>query len=1006
MTFFFTHEQAQFDYSVTASPPPADNAKAVLHKHTEDGAVVTTKTLKKSGQDKVAFPLTSLKVEDSPLFVEFLFEKAKQPTQRKVLAFSLAEPEVAAIEAPADAAPGEQMKVAVKTWGGRLYDEPGKASWASGVAPERISAADKAAVKWRLDGAALPGQGASITATVPKAKAGGWIEVRAHRGPAPGVAATKVAVVKVEVRGGYKPPLTDPVEAPKKVATTGGVRLNALIKPGEVAGEVTWTTTSKAIELATDGKAAAQAEVKGKTVFVRGKTASKGKDDVTITCTFVSKATGKSYKAEHKLTVVKPFAVKSLQLEAGTPKSKTYLGPDFKGTGAGSDDFHFAPGVEKVNVKWKIEDAAASATNGTFGLRRKGEKAFLWQRVLKDDEFTDGEHTIEWDGDVKNGTDDGAVLKSFPNRYVTLEHAPYELVLELEGKLEGLVMKGEPEAAFTRFTILPDSLTLELGAKAVLGLARDRILYAQLGGKLPEVGKTQKLMLLSNLYKTANGEMNDNTAFTEHQTLWNNGPTVPIFVLLKLKDSKDAAVEAPKALGKVKFLWDYEDVAEDTSAHHAAAKTFLDAALDYDKVKTTPNGDNCHGDRGGKRGGGVHVFPSKSGYAPTAKLEPFKWPFSVSRCTKRTGSALSTGWGDGAVAGKSGVLFQPSRMGGDAYKITCYLAHEKNADKTLKLDVLAADFGLSAAEKGKLIKAETGTFEVWRQIHLAKYLKKTASVTGVNFAKVQAYYEKAYMDFADKSGGAAAMTAADYNARIAAAAKKVITDAKWKHCLPPATGTGAVDQHGAGDHAIQFRSRADFKTAVKANVTTWYGASWDDDDYNSWAAGVADTDDLYSEKMGDFAEEIIQEAAKHWLSAAEGVTILQFVGLCKVGAGWGRGLNGMAFDVEGASRKKCALLLCATASSYPSPPTATNNNTLEQTSTHEIGHHLFMPHSPDPSASPPGGAQAARHDAAFTNCTMSYNYNAERRWCGLCILRLRGWSAAALNSAGASNKRT
>ncbi len=96
MTFFFTHEQAQFDYSVTASPPPADTAKAVLHKHTEDGAVVTTKTLKKSGQDKVAFPLTSLKVEDSPLFVEFLFEKAKQPTQRKVLAFSLAEPEVAA----------------------------------------------------------------------------------------------------------------------------------------------------------------------------------------------------------------------------------------------------------------------------------------------------------------------------------------------------------------------------------------------------------------------------------------------------------------------------------------------------------------------------------------------------------------------------------------------------------------------------------------------------------------------------------------------------------------------------------------------------------------------------------------------------------------------------------------------------------------------------------------------------------------------------------------------
>jgi hypothetical protein len=35
---------------------------------------------------------------------------------------------------------------------------------------------------------------------------------------------------------------------------------------------------------------------------------------------------------------------------------------------------------------------------------------------------------------------------------------------------------------------------------------------------------------------------------------------------------------------------------------------------------------------------------------------------------------------------------------------------------------------------------------------------------------------------------------------------------------------------------------------------------------------------------------------------------------------------------------------------------------------------------------------------------MSYNYDKERRFCGFCLLRMRGWDQATLRKDRASNK--
>jgi hypothetical protein len=45
------------------------------------------------------------------------------------------------------------------------------------------------------------------------------------------------------------------------------------------------------------------------------------------------------------------------------------------------------------------------------------------------------------------------------------------------------------------------------------------------------------------------------------------------------------------------------------------------------------------------------------------------------------------------------------------------------------------------------------------------------------------------------------------------------------------------------------------------------------------------------------------------------------------------------------------------------------------------------------------------HDKDFNNCTMSYNYDAERKFCGFCLFRLRGWDRDKLKNEAAQNKK-
>ena len=154
----------------------------------------------------------------------------------------------------------------------------------------------------------------------------------------------------------------------------------------------------------------------------------------------------------------------------------------------------------------------------------------------------------------------------------------------------------------------------------------------------------RKVILVSNVFKTDANQMNDDTGFDQYKAMWGKGPNIPIVAKIRLAASDDTEVKIDEsdkgavALGKAKFLWDWEDP-DETITQTGFPKNFIEAAIDYYKATTGPKGDNCHLDRGGKRaatgGSADPVFPLEAGYPPATTLTNGKFPFIVEAARAR-----------------------------------------------------------------------------------------------------------------------------------------------------------------------------------------------------------------------------------------------------------------------------------------------------------------------------------------------------------------------------------
>ncbi|HUT35741.1 MAG TPA: hypothetical protein VNE39_19795 [Planctomycetota bacterium] len=759
--------------------------------------------------------------------------------------------------------------------------------------------------------------------------------------------------------------------------------------------------------------------------------------------------TAHDQKNVNKLRVPE-FGVLQVRLEAGGKLSKSYTvrgAPAAKAANTGTDDFHFAPGpqldaatwavapsrTDKVKITYELHNPFLAIEKATLELFRRFSAAPVWTRQLKDDELLHGQHTLkfgdetEWDGNV--GAHD-----AFPDQFLTVEHSPYKLKLTVEGK-NGICVS---PAAWTYLHVLIAKLELEYGPDEVVaepdeGEGDDRAVFAALKaqGASPPVKDTKvKVYLTSNKFKKGHS-MADNSLYTVYEGLWGDGPEIPLFAKVHTKSSADQPVLAPKSLGKVRFLWDWESESSGTPTE------FVQRAQDYDVQATKPTGQNNHTARGGKRGpGAVAVFPAQAGYAPADTLQPGEFPFKVEACpAPRVWSAYSYAWTDKKLAAKTGVFFQPSRMAGDAYSITVHVAHDVNQAGNVKLNVDSdAPLPLDAS-----LKASTGTFEVWRKLHFRKYLKKTAGATTLNLASIANCYTRAFVEIENAAGAAQVMDEATWNNAFKAAMSEEAVLVKL--LVDP-----SVNQHAAGPAGAYFRTRAELMQAWRKLVITHAltaagvpaaraeriataaaGQSRASDAHaqagaaasmagygpedSSRIAGIAstgwafvgnsmnnpanglDTEAKYAAALQKLALKILKEVFDAQLPDGDGVTIFQTERPHNQTHRLHAVSFGLALDFPSGTEDKCGFLLMGWAGCVRCG--------LDKLSAHEIGHHLFLPHPPDTWER----RDYKAHDKDVNSCLMSYNENTAMELCGFCQLRLRGWDKSALDPDGTRNQR-
>jgi hypothetical protein len=315
--YWYLHEEPTLTYMVRVSQPPANISKADFHKNNPAGPVFHREpNLVKQGNGTIPlnFKRLGLELTDSPLFAEFTFQKWQDILPRKhLVALSLAEPAVRSIEAPPEVDPDETFQARVTAWDARAYDQPRIQTQFIERQPERIPAGERAKTQWERDGQGIPPRGETISTKVGKEYLGKYFTLEAYYREKPrprqtmriDVGKTSSRLTRSRLQRSYATGATAQVavprlvvEGPDLVEIGSSVAVIGRIEPS-IQGTYAWTLA------AGEGRVQPGA-LEGASVDVQGLKESQAEKDVTLQCTFTSKATGKKYKGEHKLTVAGP----------------------------------------------------------------------------------------------------------------------------------------------------------------------------------------------------------------------------------------------------------------------------------------------------------------------------------------------------------------------------------------------------------------------------------------------------------------------------------------------------------------------------------------------------------------------------------------------------------------------------------------------------------------------------------------------------------------------------
>lgn len=411
----------------------------------------------------------------------------------------------------------------------------------------------------------------------------------------------------------------------------------------------------------------------------------------------------------------------------------------------------FAPGVETFAASWTLA-GAARIVRLKLELYRRGSALLEWSKQLDYSAAPPvANGSTQLNGDLQVGTHAASVPASvvtivqpgiarYPRDVLTAEHAPYKLVLRITQTLPNTevtcaaqwiyldVMVHDIELALAPNPWIPPAGPAFRQARHHrLTTATCTDLRGQLDAASRLSGATApaaaRVRLTTHVFSKTSRDFYSNTIFTGIQRVWGDGPTLPLQATVRIRrsDGNPAATQAgAPALGNLGVLWDW--VSDARPAHpDAGADAYITAAQGYRSTDWPHAVANCHADHGGKRGGAAPrphfgALPAGSLAAPALVLTPV---------ANRPWSTITRPVTDGADvdAGKAGVVFMPSRIAGDTYRLRAYLAFPNDA----AFDV-GANAALDTAAASSVHVASPTVLTVWRRVEVAHQWRKNGGV--------------------------------------------------------------------------------------------------------------------------------------------------------------------------------------------------------------------------------------------------------------------------------------
>lgn len=671
-------------------------------------------------------------------------------------------------------------------------------------------------------------------------------------------------------------------------------------------------------------------------------------------------------------------------------------------------DDHFAPSKEKLDIKYSL--GGLSKKKVMLEIKSDHYKdGVIFEKELTADEKKDGEHTFQWDGKttVKAG--------DLKDQYLNPLYGPYKVHLYVDAtytdeaefkvlyhsikiqkgpwapdekvpdeakekewvayKLNELGFWGGPvgkdtddylKKAIIRYKANHKSMhkldaslytdTIDATLKTALKAGDNKRTDFLEDAAFSDPKKESAIRVEAITYDTS-GEFS--SAKPQYEKLRVNRPCVPVEVKVLLKDKADKECDAPEAVGAVRVNWKFTDSDEDISHQYkgtpasepSKTKQYIEKCLKL-KSGRTGKGDNCHKDYSGIRD------DAKDWVTPWFMGEQYI-PYKVEEDAGQK-CVFSKGCIDKAKyakrLGHAGIMFRPSYISGDDYKIKAEIDFTGLPNKA----DLEKFHGVK--DEKTRIHAETGTFRVKRFNKVAVVIDWPARSNSYEWDKIANEFSKAWFEL-DTSHIASKkitdfITQAEYETVVkanTAHTTNIVLDAGFLTGLPlPTQGAPGAPQ-AASDYKDDLRTY-----------------SYD----NFW------------QKLAYPMRELVSKKVRP--DYPIGWVIVNFLSHKPATVRKNAPTDNTVVDAS----------FVAWTSSYGLPDSVIFADQKDPDKVyyvvgHEMGHNLWLHHWEHA-----GGSKPAEHDTNDHNCVMSYSSSSvphqkpgiyTPHFCGKCNLKIRGW---------------